>query len=70
VAAVGGPYDAFVHDRVAFIVDLEATVVHQPGPRPLDDPTPGEDDERVRVDAVDDLDREVPGPGIAWRTWS
>jgi len=30
VAAVGGPYEAFGDGRVAFIVDLQAAVVHEP----------------------------------------
>ena len=51
--------------RVAFIVDLESPVVHQPRPGPFHDPPPGEDHERMRVDPVDDLNREVTGPAVA-----
>ena len=41
LAAVGGPYEAFMDDRVAFIVDLESPVVHQPGPGAFHDPPSG-----------------------------
>ena len=59
-----GPYEAFRHDGVAFIIDLESTVIHEPRPCPLDDPTPWEDDELVRVDAVHDFRGDVMSPAV------
>jgi hypothetical protein len=53
VSAVGGPYEAFGDVGVAFIVDLESPVVHQPGPGSFDNPAPREGNECVGVDAVD-----------------
>jgi hypothetical protein len=35
---VGGPYEAFGDDGIAFIVDLEPSAIHEPRPGPLDDP--------------------------------
>jgi hypothetical protein len=35
---MGSPYESFGDDRIALIVDLEPTVVHEPRPRALDDP--------------------------------
>ena len=35
---VRGPYEPFGDQRIAFIVDLEPAVIHQPRPGSLDDP--------------------------------
>ena len=61
---MSGPYETFGDDRVTFIVDLEAAVVHQPRPGPFDDPTFGEDREPVRVDTVHDFDGDVVGTAV------
>jgi hypothetical protein len=53
------PDESFVHDRVSFIVDLEAPVIHEPGPGAFHDPSSWEDLEPAGVDLVDDLDTEV-----------
>src|ERR1019366_3614885 len=58
---MGGPYEPFGDDRVALIVDLKPTIVHEPRPGPLDDPPAGEDLEAVVVDPVDDLGGDVMG---------
>lgn len=56
---MGGPYEAFGDAGVAFMVDLEATVVHQPEPGAFDDPASWEGNESVGVDAVDGLGGDV-----------
>lgn len=58
---MGGPDESFADDRVAFIVDLEPPVVHQPRPRPLDDPTSRENLEAMVVDPLHDFGRDVVG---------
>ena len=45
---MGGPYEAFGDDGIAFIVDLEAAAVHEPGPGALHDPASWEGDEADR----------------------
>lgn len=50
-----GPHESFCHFGVSFIVNLQATVIHRPRPRPLDDPALGEDFECVRMDPFDDV---------------
>ena len=47
---MGGPYEAFGDDRIALIVDLEPSAIHEPRPGPLDDPALREDLEPTRVD--------------------
>ena len=61
---MSGPYESFGDDRVTFIVDLEAAVVHQPRPGSFHDPTFGEDREPMRVDTVDDFDGDVVGTAV------
>ena len=56
---MGGPYEPFGDFGIAFIVDLETTVVHQPRPGALDHPAPGQHLEGVAGDPRDDLGREV-----------
>ncbi len=63
-SAVCGPYEAFGDFRVAFIVDLEATVGHCPCPGSLDNPTSREDNELVWMDPVDDFHGDVACPTI------
>lgn len=63
-SAVCGPYEAFCDFRVAFIVDLEAAVGHRPRPCSFNNPTSREDHERVGMDPVDDLDRDVTGSTV------
>src|ERR1019366_8212247 len=46
-------------DRIALVVDLETSAVHEPRPGALDDPAAGEHLELARVDAVDDFDSDV-----------
>src|SRR5665213_705846 len=58
---MGGPYEPFGDDGVAFIVDLEPSVVYQPRPGPLDHPTSREDLEAVVVDLLHHLDGDVVG---------
>src|SRR5436190_23409578 len=58
-AAVRGPYEPFGDDGVAFIVDLEAAMVHQPRPGSFHDPTLGQDLETSGMDLRDDLNRDV-----------
>ena len=62
---MGGPYEAFGDVRVAFIVELEAAVVHQPGPGSFHNPPSWQGDERVRVDAVDGLGSDVVVTAVA-----
>jgi len=59
---MGRPYESFGDFRVAFIVDLEATVVHKPRPCPLDDPPTREDFEAMIVDLLHDLGGNVMRP--------
>ncbi len=61
VAAVGGPDEALGDDRVALVVDLEASAFHEPRPGALDDPAFGKHLEAIWVDAVDDLDARRDG---------
>ena len=58
---MGGPYEPFGDDRVALIVDLQPSVVHEPRPGALDDPSPGQDLEPVVVDLVDHFGGDVVG---------
>lgn len=60
-AGVSSPYEPFCDGWVAFIVDLEASVIHQPGPCPLDDPSFRESFETAGMDLVHDLGGDVPG---------
>src|ERR1019366_8639186 len=57
--AVSGPYEALGHDRIALIVDLEASAIHEPGPGAFDDPAFGQRFELARVDAVHHFDTDV-----------
>src|ERR1019366_7806272 len=57
--AVSGPYEALGHDRIALIVDLEASAIHEPGPGAFDDPAFGQRFELAGVDAVHDFDSDV-----------
>src|ERR1017187_10250507 len=57
--AVSGPYEALGHDRIALIVDLEASAVHEPGPGAFDDPAFGQRFELAGVDAVHHFDTDV-----------
>lgn len=59
-----GPYEPYGDGRVAFIVDLQATMVHQPRPGALDHPASRERLELVRMDPVDDLDGDVMVPAV------
>jgi hypothetical protein len=54
-SAVGCPYESFGDDRVAFIVDLESAVIHEPGPGSFNDPALWERNEFVWMDPVDDF---------------
>lgn len=56
---MSGPDEALVHDWVAFIVDLQAAAIHEPGPGPFNNPSPGQDLEAGAVDLVHDLDGDV-----------
>ena len=56
---MGGPYKSLSDNRVALIVDLEPTVVHEPRPGPLDDPPPWEHYEAMVVDLVHNLGGDV-----------
>src|SRR5664280_1145350 len=56
---MGSPYESFGDDRVALIVDLEPTVVHEPRPGALDDPPSREHLEAMVVDLVHDLGGDV-----------
>ena len=62
---MGRPDEAFGHDRVALIVDLESSAVHEPGPGALDDPALGEDLEAAGVDVevvqAETVERPVQG---------
>src|SRR3954451_22802408 len=58
-AAVRATYEPFGEDGVAFIVDLEAAVVHQLRPGALHDPTLGQGLETSGVDLGDHLDGDV-----------
>src|ERR1039458_7911416 len=57
--AVSGPYEALRDDRIALIIDLESSAVHEPGPGALHDPAFGERFELTRVDAVHHFDTDV-----------
>src|ERR1019366_626730 len=57
--AVSGPYEALGHDRIALIVDLEASAIHEPGPGAFDDPAFGQRFELAGVDAVHHFDTDV-----------
>ena len=59
VAAMGGPDEPFGHDRIALVVDLEPSAVHEPGPGALDDPASRERFELARVDAVHNFYTDV-----------
>ena len=61
---MGRPYEAFGDDGIAFIVELQATVIHRPHPGALDDPPLREDLETARRDLVHDLDRDVALPAV------
>src|SRR5215212_5777883 len=63
-AAVGGPYEPFGDDGVAFIVNLEAAMVHQPRPGAFHDPTLRQDLETSGMDLRDDLDRQVVAAAV------
>ena len=56
---MGGPYESLGDDRIALIVDLEPSAIHEPRPGPLDDPALGEDFEPVRVDPRHHPDADV-----------
>src|SRR5664280_394111 len=56
---MGSPYESFGDDRVALIVDLEPTVVHEPRPGALDDPPSREHLEAMLVDLVHHLGGDV-----------
>src|SRR5665213_4582599 len=59
---MGSPYESFGDDRVALIVDLETTIVHEPRPRALDDPPSWEHFEAMVMDLVHHLGRDVVCP--------
>jgi hypothetical protein len=61
---VGRPDEALGHDRIAFVVDLEASAVHEPGPGALDDPAFGQRFELAGVDAFDHFDTDVMVPAV------
>jgi hypothetical protein len=56
---VGGPDEAFGDDRIALVVDLETSAVHEPRPGAFDDPTLGERFEATGVDAIHHFDADV-----------
>src|SRR5579884_2187512 len=64
IAAVGSPDEALGHDRIALVVDLETSAVHEPRPGALDDPALRECLEAARVDTLDHLDAHVVAPTV------
>jgi hypothetical protein len=56
---MGRPYESFGHNRVALIVNLEPTVVHDPRPGALDDPPSREHLEAMVMDLVHNLGGDV-----------
>ena len=56
---MGGRDETLGHDRIAFVVDLEASAVHEPRPSALDDPAFWEHLETAGVDAIYDFDADV-----------
>src|SRR5271163_4551230 len=56
---MGSPDEPLGHDRIALVVDLEASAVHEPRPSALDDPAFREHLEATGVDAIDDFDSDV-----------
>ena len=61
---MSGPDEALGHDRITFVVDLEASTVHEPGPGAFDDPAFWECFEATGVDALDHLDADVVMPAV------
>src|SRR5271169_4260960 len=61
---MGRPDKAFGDFGVPLVVHLKPAVVHQPGPRPFDDPTSRQHLEATGVNLVDDFGRDVMGPTL------
>jgi ABC-type branched-subunit amino acid transport system ATPase component len=59
IAAVGGPYEALCDDRIALIIDLESSAVHEPCPRALDDPAFRKSVEAAWMDSVHNFYADV-----------
>ena len=59
IPTVCGPYEALSDDRIALVIDLKASAVHEPGPGAFDDPAFGQRFELAGVDAVHHFDTDV-----------
>ena len=56
---MGSPDGALGDNRIALVIDLEASAVHEPRPGALDDPAFGEHLEATGVKTVDNFDADV-----------
>src|SRR5664280_164133 len=61
-SGMGGPYKSLSDNRVALVVDLEPTVVHEPRPGALDNPPSWEHFKAMVMDLVHDLGGDVVCP--------